>query len=389
MSRSAGNGLQLILPREPGSASGSGQSLLARPGATGGRRLWPGGTRRTGGARRAAAIVTRGGWLLIRLVGLVGLFGLVGLGGGCKRQGPAERAPLAVRVVRVQVEPGEDFTALGAPALGVAELTEAARAGLQRAGVRVEPAPQTPEPGDFTLQMELALKRVTPRPGTPDAGPERLRALAAGQLRARAGGSALDYDQAVAARKAPELLRLQHVAVVERPTDGQHDLGAAWGQLAQRAIGESAHTLGEQLRLLGSPSAQLVTVLGDKKAAGDVRGVAAQLLAARRESAAVPALIELLREKDQPSGLRDQAIGALVELGDRRAVRPLLDSARFNDEIEMGKVVEAVAALGGAEARSYLQFVAASHSEPRIKEEATAALKHLEQREQRRDASAE
>lgn len=343
MSRSAGNGLQLIPSR--------------------------------------AASAARGGWLLVLLVGL---------GGGCKRQAPPERAPLAVRVVRVQVEPGEDFTALAAPAVSAAELTAAARAGLLRAGVRVEPAPQKSEPGDFTLQMELALKLVAPRPGTADAGPERLRALAAGQLRARAGGNALNYDEAVAARQAPELLRLQHVAVVERPTGGQRDPGAAaWGQLAQRAIGESAHTLGEQLRLLGSPSAQLLTVLGDKKAAGDVRGVAAQLLAARHEGAAVPALIELLTEKDQPAGLRDQAIGALVELGDRRAVRPLLDSARFNDEIEMGKVVEAVAALGGAEARSYLQFVAQSHGDPRIKEEATAALKHLEQREQRRDASAE
>lgn len=385
MSRSAGNGLQPIPPSEPEPVPDSGQRVLGRPAAARGRGPFSGGVERLEeAARRAAALVAPGGWLLVMVVGLVGL------GGGCKRQGRVERPPLAVRVVRVQVEPGEDWAALAAPAVSVAELTEAARAGLHRAGVRVEPAPQTPEPGDFTLQMELALKLVSPRPGAPDAGPERLRALAAGQLRARAGGSALTYDEAVAAHKAPELLRLQHVAVVERPTSGQHDPGAAaWGQLAQRAIGESAHTLGEQLRLLGSPSAQLLTVLADKKAAGDVRGVAAQLLATRRESAAVPALIELLTEKDQPSGLRDQAIGALVELGDRRAVRPLLDSARFNDEIEMGKVVEAVAALGGAEARSYLQFVAASHGDPRIKEEAAAALKHLEQREQRRDASAE
>ncbi len=313
---------------------------------------------------------------------------LLALGAGCKRQGPAERPPLAVRVVRVQVEPGEDFAALAAPAVSAAELTAAAQAGLVRAGVRLETAATPPQPGDFTLQMELALKLVAPRPGTPEAGPERLRALAAGQLRARASGNALTYDEAVAARQAPELLRLQHVAVVERPTGGQHAPdAAAWGKLAERAIGESAHTLGEQLRRRGSSSAQLLTVIADKKAAGDVRGVAAQLLASRRVSAAVPALIELLGEKDQPSGLRDQAIGALVELGDRRAVRPLLDSARFNDEIEMGKVVEAVAALGGAEARSYLQFVAASHSDPRIKQEAKAALQHLEQREPRRDAT--
>lgn len=311
-------------------------------------------------------------------------------GGGCKRPAAAPPAPLAVRVVRVQVEPGDDWAGIAAPAIGEAELTEAARAGLMRAGVRVELAPEKPEPGDFTLQMELALKRVTPKPGTPSGERERLRALAAGQLRARAGASALAYDTAVAAQKAPELSRLQHVGVIERRASGDKDADAAAArQLARRAIDESAHTLGEQLQLLGSPSARLLTVVADGKADSDVRGLAAQLLALRREQTAVPALIALIKEKDLAPGLRDHAIGALVEIGDRRAVRPLLDSVRFNDEIEMGKIVEAVAALGGEEARSYLQFVAGSHSDPRIKSEAQAALTHLEQREQRHDAAAE
>ncbi len=339
---------------------------------------------RSAGKRQALAMSGRPFWALAALCLALG-------GDGCKRATPAASAPpLAVRVVRVQVEQGEDWAGLGAQALSAAELAEAARAGLTRAGVQVEPAPQKPEPGDFTLQMELVLKRVTPKAGTADAGHERLRALAAGQLRARAGASALDYDSAVAAQKAPELARLQHVGVVERPLSGEKDADtAAWGQLARRAINESAHTLGEQLQLLGSPSTRLLTVIADGKAESDVRGIAAQLLALRREQAAVPALIALIKEKELAPGLRDQAIGALVELGDRRAVRPLLDTARFNDEVEMGKVVEAVAALGGEEARSYLQFVAASHSDRRIKSEAQAALTHLQQREQRRDAAAE
>lgn len=381
MSRSADNGLQRISQPLPGPARRAG--ARGPRAAAGWQQREPGGTARSLRPGGSAAAVRRGGGLLIALM-------LLALGAGCKRQGPAERPPLAVRVVRVQVEQGEDWAGLGAQALSADELTEAARAGLVRAGVRVDPAPQQPQPGDFTLQMELALKRVTPKAGAADAGHERLRALAAGQLRARSSASALDYDSAVAAQKAPELARLQHVGVVERPLAGTQDAdAAAWAQLARRAISESAHTLGEQLQLLGSPSPQLLLVVADAKAESDVRGIAAQLLALRREPAAVPALIALIKEKELAPGLRDQAIGALVELGDRRAVRPLLDSARFNDEVEMGKVVEAVATLGGEEARSYLQFVISSHSDPRIKSEAQAALAHLQKREQRRDATAE
>jgi hypothetical protein len=318
----------------------------------------------------------------------LGLF--LGGGGGCKQKGAVERAPLAVRVVRVQVEPGEELAALATPPMNATELGEVAQAGLLRAGLRVELAPEKPEPGDFILQMELALKRVSPKPGTAKAGPVLLRVLTAGQLRARVETSALTSAQAVVAQQAPELSRLQHVGLVERPTTGDKVAdAAAFGQLAKRAIGEAAHTLGDQLKLLGTPSARLIEVVADRKADGELRGVAAQLLGGRHERTAVPALIELLKEKDRPAELRDQAIGALVELGDRRAVRPLLDSARFGDEIEMGKIVEAVAALGGDEAKSYLQFVAATHGEARIQAEAKAALHHLEQREQHHDGGAE
>ena len=295
-----------------------------------------------------------------------------------------------MRVVRVQVEPGEDAATQGAPALSATELGEAAQAGLLRAGVRVELAAQKPEPGDFVLQMELVMRRVAPKPGTTESGPELLRVLTAGQLRARAGSSVFNSDAEIAAQKAPELSRLQHVGVVERPATGEQATdGAAWGPLAKRAIGESAHTLGEQLQLLGTPSPRLIELVADHKADSESRGVAAELLAVRHERTAVPAIIELLKERDRPTALRDQALGALVELGDRRAVRPLLDLARFGDSVEMGKVVEAVAALGGDEARSYLRFVASSHSDARIQGEAKAALQHLEQREQRRDGGPE
>jgi hypothetical protein len=330
----------------------------------------------------------------VSALSVAGLLALLAIT-SCKHKPSSEPVPLPVRVVRIQVEQSEESAALAMPRLTDDELVEAAHAGLKRAGVNVDLGAENKpkEPGDFTLQVELVLKQVTPKPGhagTPAAGVPLLRALTAGQLRSRTGGNALSYDAEVAARRVPELSRLQHIGMIERPATGDKDQdAAAWALLTKRAVLESCHTLGEQLQLLGNSSAKLVAVVADTKAAGDVRGVAAQLLALRREPSAVPLLIELLKEKDPPAGLRDQAIGALVEIGDRRAVRPLLDTARFSDEVEMGKVVEAVAELGGDEARTYLRFVASSHSEPRIKDEAKAALTHLEQREQRIDAGAQ
>src|SRR5204863_3423580 len=57
----------------------------------------------------------------------------------------------------------------------------------------------------------------------------------------------------------------------------------------------------------------------------DVKSEAIRVAALRREHQAVPALIALLRGDD--ARLRDQALGALVEIGDARAVRPITEMA--------------------------------------------------------------
>jgi HEAT repeat protein len=127
------------------------------------------------------------------------------------------------------------------------------------------------------------------------------------------------------------------------------------------------------------PQAQLLKEVGTVSQDAAVRGVAMQLLGQRKVVAAVPALIDALKE---PKGeLRDQAIGALVAIGDRRAVRPLLNAVQFMDRVEMGKVLEAAAALGGEDARSYLVFVAQSHSDAGLRQEAKDALARLERKE--------
>ena len=65
----------------------------------------------------------------------------------------------------------------------------------------------------------------------------------------------------------------------------------------------------------------------------------------------------------------------------------MLDSTEFRDRSELGKVLEAAAALGGEEAQRYLEFVSQSHSDAQIRDEAKTALSHLLSKKAKRDAA--
>jgi hypothetical protein len=79
--------------------------------------------------------------------------------------------------------------------------------------------------------------------------------------------------------------------------------------------------------------------------------------------------------------MRDAALGAVVAMGDRSAIKALADSRQMRDSYEMGKVVDAVASLGGQEAKDYLSFVAETHDDPDIRKMANAALLRLKMHE--------
>ncbi len=100
----------------------------------------------------------------------------------------------------------------------------------------------------------------------------------------------------------------------------------------------------------------------------------------------MPSLVKLLKSEDHDT--RDRAIGALQEIGDKRAVRPLTEVARFRDLSDLPKVLDALAAIGGDEARSYLEFVASGHDSVEIRDLAKQALTHLERRQNPPDLGA-
>jgi len=309
---------------------------------------------------------------------------------GCKTKEPV---PLAVRVTRITVGPGSgaDPDDRNVRALA-SELREAAKRGLLRAGVPVAEDAADPHVGDFQLRMQVQLD------GKPNG--RALRMLCAGLLSARRPEQA--------GQREPDLTKLEHVGVAEQPLPANADvaaLAAAGATLARRLVEDTARTLGEQAMLLGNESRALIALAGKQEGDPELRKTAMQILGQRKERLAVSVLISIVKERDlgdtSEAGdagqresraakrlLRDTAIGALVAIGDESAVRPLLDSVAFRDHGEMGKLVEAVAALGGDEARRYLQFVRGSHPDAIIRAEADSALRRLEQRRSAQDGGA-
>ncbi len=112
---------------------------------------------------------------------------------------------------------------------------------------------------------------------------------------------------------------------------------------------------------------------------GDLRNDAIRAVGERKLRDEVPTLLKLLNDSDERT--RDGALGALIALGDRRAVSELTRTRSLRDRHEMRKIIEAIAILGGQEADEYLSFVAATHDDDEIRAEAAAAHARLQRRE--------
>jgi hypothetical protein len=157
-----------------------------------------------------------------------------------------------------------------------------------------------------------------------------------------------------------------------RPAD-KPDRGALFQKLVGRALDDILHAYTGRLKLwTGDPGALTTALHGD---AGELRIEAIRAIGERKVASQAPELLKLLEDQDEV--VRDAALGALVEMRDRRAVSVLAQERSMRDRREMRKILDAIALLGGDEAADYLGFVADGHEDPEIRALATAARQRL------------
>jgi len=107
-----------------------------------------------------------------------------------------------------------------------------------------------------------------------------------------------------------------------------------------------------------------------------VREFALRVLAERRHPAAAPLLISQLQH-ESPEEVR-RAIGVLAEMKARAAVPALIDLMKDREIGFAQEVVYAIGEIGGSEAEAYLFTVAQGHDQPDVQAAAQQALDTLD-----------
>jgi hypothetical protein len=154
---------------------------------------------------------------------------------------------------------------------------------------------------------------------------------------------------------------------------------------AVAAIDDAASGIAQHLAASAKSDAALLRDLDVADPA--TRDHAVRVLAERKNPAAVPALITRLQDPDPY--VVERAIGALAEIGDRRAVVPLIDVAhRRGVRGGMDQLVRIVADLGGPVAMAWLDAVAVGHPDEDIRAAAAESLEVLRRREGLRTGAA-
>jgi HEAT repeat protein len=263
------------------------------------------------------------------------------LAGGCRRGGPS--------VSGLQVAAGAHDAELRGAGLDRDVMREAARAALRGAGFRVEE-----ERGDYRARVEVLTAE--------DASP---------------------WDDAVSVEVELQLSgsvrEITEVGVGRVPAPGSgRTPAAAWRAAFSAAVADASSGVRRALAAEGKPTQELIRELEAEDAA--IRVQAIRVLGDRRSREAVPALIARLREPDVR--VAERAAGALAQIGDPRAVAPIIDfTHRLEDGPYAPRYARIIGDIGGSEARGYLMTIESGHGDPRIRQAAREALADLEVRE--------
>ncbi len=285
----------------------------------------------------------------------------------CKRtsSGPAEPPPPPTPSLGpISVE---DLTPPAARPEGVtidtAKITDHLRRRLSGSGLFASGAPDGGPGAAFVrVRAELALEEVEAE--------KRVAERAA--IRLRIDGR----PEAVVPRRWSE--DVSAGAETVREAGAAASRSETFQRLVTRTLDELVEGYLTRQRIWGGDRAALGAAL--RPDAGEMRLEAIRVIASKKLGSEVPTLLALLDDQDET--VRDAALGALVELREPRAVGVLTRKRSMSDKREMRKILDAIAAIGGSEAKDYLSFVAEGHEDEELRAMAAEARRRLERREQ-------
>jgi len=235
------------------------------------------------------------------------------------------------------------------------------------------------EGGPVTIQLEIdRAQRTLALPGTPDPLQplaEREVADVAVTLEMTTSGAQGDIDRLIAEGAA----RRQTNADDSFDPAVRH---AAFDAALDAALRDAVAALRDQIDSRGKTEEALIRDLADPSPRK--RDYAIRVLADRRSAAAVPHLIARL--SDPAPEVARRAAGALIAIGDRRAVPALIEMTRARRPEDVGSILYAISSLGGGEAEAFLFTLESGAPDEETRRNARAAYGELLRRKQEEGA---
>lgn len=268
-------------------------------------------------------------------------FSIAAMAGGCSD------GPPAVRIARVVIDAPRQLDAAAAD-------REAIRAGVQQRIAAERTARLEANERDATHVLHLRISE--PPADRAEVEPVRKGRGYLVQVRLRPLASPLSYETFGAG--------------------GGHDVVTA----VLAAFDDAWGLLQRQRRLDLEKDAALIALLGDPDPR--LRDFAIVRLGDRKSKEAVGFLCEVLQREQSPE-LVLRTIGALVAIGDARAVEPIIELSNRREPEFVLQVVYAVGAIGGRTAEAYLVTMASGHALEAVRKAAEQALAEMQRRSPR------
>ncbi len=287
-------------------------------------------------------------------MGVVALIACTVLVGGCRREQKQPLASVEVIGPTVQANPQLGVTDEQVTALFEKALVESGRFVLPSR----DPEERAKQPDRVALSLEFPFTREAVKEGR-----DGVHAEVAATLTIRRQVDSIK-------------VRYEVVGLGEAPISAEEARPAAMQRALREAIAQVVSRAHLQLAAMDKSDAELQQDLRSDDSA--VREFALRILIERQNPAVAGVLIERLRALDLEQ-IRE-AMGALAELREQRAVKPLIELTRGKDPVFVREILFALAQIGGEEAMAYLYTVAQGHDEPALREAAQRALDEIELR---------